>query len=411
MTQTKDKLITTESLKYVHDKLLNDVSSNKVSISLDAEYTNSTVELITKVGNMSDTFVCMPYQIDCLRTRDGYSYPTEYARISYMLPSNIYKTRGNNKFVLYIKTSNQVEILDIDNYTNRVVGQGGNSIFLNYAGNVNINQTIDTPFKMIRPAIELYDDNNNLTRVIYGAQINYKLLSTDPYEIEITVNKEFIHDKDTVWYGEMCNGFKHRLLNDDYSLLKQLSNSAIKSDDAIKYIVQYSELAGDSVLFPVLYKGDNIITGDSILVSIPDTTVKTDIKAGETFMLDGFWYKALTNLSIGDTLSIGTNCEAADFTIPTHSIQEIVVSDTAPTITGVANTRYKCGEVTSISITPPQTGSIDVIFSSGSTAATLTLPNTVIMPAWFDSTQLQTNTAYEINIKDGVYGVVMSWAI
>lgn len=86
------------------------------------------------------------------------------------------------------------------------------------------------------------------------------------------------------------------------------------------------------------------------------------------------------------------------------------VSGAAVTITGQPNTRYMCGEVTSISITPPAAGSIDVIFTSGSTVAVLTMPSTVKMPEWFDATTLDTNTIYEILITDGVYGSVMTWA-
>lgn len=86
----------------------------------------------------------------------------------------------------------------------------------------------------------------------------------------------------------------------------------------------------------------------------------------------------------------------------------IQVSGTTPAITGVANTRYICGEVTTLSITPPVTGIIDVMFTSGNTATILTLPATVKMPEWF---AIETNRVYEINIEDGVYGAVMSWAI
>lgn len=86
------------------------------------------------------------------------------------------------------------------------------------------------------------------------------------------------------------------------------------------------------------------------------------------------------------------------------------VSGTTPTITGQPNTRYVCGEVSTISITPPSAGSVDVIFESGSTAAVLTVPNTVKWPAWFDATTLETDTTYEILITDGVYGSVMTWA-
>lgn len=85
------------------------------------------------------------------------------------------------------------------------------------------------------------------------------------------------------------------------------------------------------------------------------------------------------------------------------------ISGTTATITGEANTRYMCGELTSINITPPSVGSMDVLFTSGSTPTVLTVPNTVIFPAWFDKTALATNTVYEINIMDGIYGAVMAW--
>lgn len=86
----------------------------------------------------------------------------------------------------------------------------------------------------------------------------------------------------------------------------------------------------------------------------------------------------------------------------------ITVSGATPTITGAPNTRYVCGEVTSLSVTPPSSGTIDVVFTSGSTVTVLTLPNTVKMPEWFE---IETNRVYELSIMDGVYGAVMSWAL
>ena len=85
------------------------------------------------------------------------------------------------------------------------------------------------------------------------------------------------------------------------------------------------------------------------------------------------------------------------------------VSGTTPTITGTPNTRYICGEVSTLNITPPAVGIIDVRFTSGTTATVITVPNTVVFPAWFDITSLETNTVYEIMITDGVYGGVMTW--
>ena len=88
-----------------------------------------------------------------------------------------------------------------------------------------------------------------------------------------------------------------------------------------------------------------------------------------------------------------------------------IVSGTSPTITAESNTMYVCGEVTSLSFTPCASGICDVRFTSGSTVTVLTIPNTVKFPNSFDPTSLETNKIYEINILDGVYGVVTSWAI
>lgn len=86
------------------------------------------------------------------------------------------------------------------------------------------------------------------------------------------------------------------------------------------------------------------------------------------------------------------------------------VIDTNPSITAQANHRYMCGTVTSIDFAPCVSGICDVIFTSGSTVAVLTIPNTVKFPAWFDPSSLETNTIYEINVVDGIYGAVMAWS-
>ena len=86
------------------------------------------------------------------------------------------------------------------------------------------------------------------------------------------------------------------------------------------------------------------------------------------------------------------------------------VTGTTPTITAVENTRYVCGEVTSLNFTPAASGICIVRFTSGSTVTVLTLPSTIKFPEWFDPTTLEANTIYEICITDGVYGAVMSWA-
>lgn len=107
---------------------------------------------------------------------------------------------------------------------------------------------------------------------------------------------------------------------------------------------------------------------------------------------------------------IYVNDEWEKFGVGTIEMPDVEnVSGTAVTITGEPNTRYVCGEVATISITPPQSGIIDVMFTSGSTATVLTVPNMVQWPEWFDPTSLAANTTYEINVMDGIYGLVMAW--
>ena len=93
-------------------------------------------------------------------------------------------------------------------------------------------------------------------------------------------------------------------------------------------------------------------------------------------------------------------------------VQDVLVETITgqnPVIVAESNHRYMCGEVLSLDFTPCENGICDVIFTSGSTVAVLTLPDTVRLPKWFDATKLETNTTYEINIADGIYGAVMSW--
>lgn len=85
----------------------------------------------------------------------------------------------------------------------------------------------------------------------------------------------------------------------------------------------------------------------------------------------------------------------------------VTVSGMTPTITALSGVRYVCGEVATLDFTPCATGICDVVFTSGSTPTVVTLPNTVKFPD--GSFTAEANKTYEINILDGVYGVVMSW--
>lgn len=130
-----------------------------------------------------------------------------------------------------------------------------------------------------------------------------------------------------------------------------------------------------------------------------DTTQKT----ASTFVGT---YTDAAKSAIQTMLGINLSSIASQVEIPL--VETVTGADV--TINGQPNVRYNCGEVSTITINPPVAGSIDVIFTSGTSVAVLTLPSTVKMPAWFDATTLETDTIYEILITDGTYGSVMTWA-
>lgn len=72
-------------------------------------------------------------------------------------------------------------------------------------------------------------------------------------------------------------------------------------------------------------------------------------------------------------------------------------------LTPDAGVRYIYGELLSLTIASvPEDATVDILFDSGSTATVLVLPQTgVTLPEWFDPTDLQTNTRYELNFADG----------
>ena len=118
----------------------------------------------------------------------------------------------------------------------------------------------------------------------------------------------------------------------------------------------------------------------------------------------------------GTTGQVLTKSSGADYSTEwatpyTGTVTE-TVSGATPTITAQENHRYICGEVSTLDITLPVSGIVDVVFQSGSTATVLTItPPTGVTVKWangFDPSSLDANTTYEINIMDGL-GVAASW--
>lgn len=88
-------------------------------------------------------------------------------------------------------------------------------------------------------------------------------------------------------------------------------------------------------------------------------------------------------------------------------MQTVSVTGSTPSITAEANKLYLCGECSTLSVTPPESGIFGVIFESGTTPTVLTATG-VTFPAWFDATSLEADTVYEISILEG-YATVGMW--
>lgn len=106
--------------------------------------------------------------------------------------------------------------------------------------------------------------------------------------------------------------------------------------------------------------------------------------------------------------AVGTYTESAKSAISDMLNGAIQISGTDPIIVAKSGIRYVCGEVLSLNFTPPASGICDVVFTSGSTPTVLTIPDTIRWANDFDSTSLEVNTTYEINIMDGL-GVAVGW--
>ena len=113
--------------------------------------------------------------------------------------------------------------------------------------------------------------------------------------------------------------------------------------------------------------------------------------------------------------SVGVYTEDALSKISEMLNAPVSVSGSTPSITAKSGVQYKCGEVSTLTITVPTSGCIDVVFTSGSTATVLTVTPTktgVTAIKWangFDPTSLDANTRYEVLIDDGEWGMVASW--
>jgi hypothetical protein len=114
--------------------------------------------------------------------------------------------------------------------------------------------------------------------------------------------------------------------------------------------------------------------------------------------------------------TVGVYPEAQKSAISQMLNSPVTVTGSTPTITALPGIQYVCGEVSTLDITLPASGCVDVVFESGSTPTVLTVtPPTGVTVEWangFNSAALEADTLYELNIKmvgTKCLGVAGSW--
>lgn len=166
-------------------------------------------------------------------------------------------------------------------------------------------------------------------------------------------------------------------------------------DAALAEAKESGEFKGD--------KGDKGDPGDAYVLTQADKEEIADLVDGA--VIDD-------SAGIGDTDKTWSANKIASELEDVGNVKVVTVTGTSPVIQAEENTRYICGEVSTLDITLPASGIIDVVFISGSTPTVLTItPPTGQTVKWangFDPTNLDADTTYEINIADGL-GVAGSW--
>lgn len=150
-------------------------------------------------------------------------------------------------------------------------------------------------------------------------------------------------------------------------------------------------------------KGDKGDPGDAYVLTEADKEEIADLVDGA--VIDD-------SAGIGDTDKTWSANKIASELEDVGNVKVVTVTGTNPVIQAEKNTRYICGEVTTLDITLPASGIVDVVFVSGSTPTVLTITppigQTVKWANGFDPTSLDADTTYEINIMDGL-GVACTW--
>ncbi len=108
------------------------------------------------------------------------------------------------------------------------------------------------------------------------------------------------------------------------------------------------------------------------------------------------------------SLSAAQQTQARENIGAASDVHIVIASGSEAVIVPEVNTVYRCGTLTSLTITnPPAAGSWSVVFTSGAVATSTTLPANIFGLEEFAALK---NTLYEVNVLDN-RAVIGSWAV
>ena len=142
-----------------------------------------------------------------------------------------------------------------------------------------------------------------------------------------------------------------------------------------------------------------------------DVLAFTNLRSAE-FTSGGSTYNLITGYAISNDLiyklTINSQTEAVTFeSQPLRLPLKEIISGATPTIAIRSDHFYKCGELTSLTVTGFTTGAWSISFTSGSTPTVTSIPSTIL---GLESFAAEANTVYEINVLDN-RAVVGKWAM
>lgn len=242
------------------------------------------------------------------------------------------KYTGSWRAIYKTLKTDEIHELTVENdgFNNMSVGSGNNSYTLQLTSardKMFVRQGVSYAHYLVRFGIQLLS-GADVVRTIYTSQLNFSPSDNDDgFTLdEVVYTNE--NDVDCLVFGRIVHA-SFGNYPDNFDKFTSIERIKVKAVGTLMYgVTSESRTISDAhILLPwslaqngndtievSLLRGDGkyAVSGGSCVFIKPSTITAQAVSSGDTFMLDGLWYKATTDLAVGDTLVVGTNCLAID---------------------------------------------------------------------------------------------------